>query len=62
VLAWGNFLTIALNFAIVAAALFLVVKGMNYLKRKDEAKKADAAPPKQEVLLAEIRDLLKEKR
>lgn len=62
VLAWGNFLTIALNFAIVAAALFLVVKGMNYLKKKDEAKKAEAAPPKQEVLLTEIRDILKEKR
>jgi large conductance mechanosensitive channel len=61
VLAWGNFLTIALNFAIVAAALFLVVKGMNYLKRKDEAKAA-ASPPKQEALLTEIRDLLKEKR
>jgi large conductance mechanosensitive channel len=61
VLAWGNFLTIALNFAIVAAALFLVVKGMNYMKKKDEEKKADA-PPKQEVLLAEIRDLLKDKR
>jgi large conductance mechanosensitive channel len=62
VLAWGNFLTIALNFAIVAAALFLVVKGMNYLKKKDEAKKAAEAPPKQEVLLTEIRDILKEKR
>jgi large conductance mechanosensitive channel len=62
VLAWGNFMTIALNFAIVAAALFLVVKGMNYLKRKDEAKKAGAPPPKQEVLLTEIRDLLKDKR
>lgn len=61
VLAWGNFLTIALNFAIVAAALFLVVKGMNYLKRKDEEKKAEAAPPKQEVLLTEIRDLLKQR-
>jgi large conductance mechanosensitive channel len=58
VLAWGNFLTIALNFAIVAAALFLVIKGMNYLKKKDEEKKADT-PPKQEVLLTEIRDLLK---
>ena len=62
VLAWGNFLTIALNFAIVAMALFLVVKGMNYLKKKDEEKKADAAPPKQEVLLTEIRDILKDKR
>ncbi|HWJ99506.1 MAG TPA: large conductance mechanosensitive channel protein MscL [Xanthobacteraceae bacterium] len=61
VLAWGNFLTIALNFAIVAAALFLVIKGMNYLKKKDEEKKADT-PPKQEVLLTEIRDLLKDKR
>lgn len=61
VLAWGNFLTIALNFAIVAAALFLVVKGMNYLKKKDEEKKAET-PPKQEVLLTEIRDLLKDKR
>ncbi len=61
VLAWGNFLTIALNFAIVAAALFAVVKGMNYLKRKDEEKK-EAVPPKQEVLLTEIRDLLKEQR
>lgn len=61
VLAWGNFLTIALNFAIVAGALFLVVKGMNYMKRKDEAKKADAPPPKEEVLLTEIRDLLKQR-
>jgi large conductance mechanosensitive channel len=61
VLAWGNFLTIALNFAIVACALFLVVKGMNYMKRKDEAKKAEAPPPRQEVLLTEIRDLLKQR-
>mgnify|MGYP000919709834 FL=1 len=62
VLAWGNFLTIALNFAVVAMALFVVVKGMNYLKRKDEAAKAEAAPPKQEVLLSEIRDILKDRR
>jgi large conductance mechanosensitive channel len=61
VLAWGNFLTIALNFAIVAMALFLVVKGMNYMKKKDDEKKADAPPPKEEVLLTEIRDILKEK-
>ncbi len=61
VLAWGNFMTIALNFLIVATALFLVVKGMNYLKRKDEAQKAQAGPPKQEVLLTEIRDLLKQR-
>jgi large conductance mechanosensitive channel len=58
VLAWGNFITVALNFLIVAWVLFLVVKGINRLKRQ-EAKKEPPAPPKQEVLLTEIRDLLK---
>jgi large conductance mechanosensitive channel len=60
VLAWGNFLTFTLNFIIVAFVLFMVVKGMNTLKRRDAA--APAAPPKpsrEEVLLMEIRDLLK---
>lgn len=60
VLAWGNFVTIAINFIIIAIALFLVVKGINYLRKK-EAQKAEAAPPKQEVLLAEIRDILKQR-
>src|ERR1700682_2351664 len=58
VLAWGNFLTLTLNFIIVAFVLFLVIRFMNRLKRKDEA----APPPKlttQEELLTEIRDLLK---
>ena len=58
VLAWGNFLTLTLNFVIIAFVLFLVIRLMNQLKRKDEA----APPPKptrQEELLAEIRDLLK---
>ena len=57
VLAWGNFLTLTLNFIIVACVLFLVIRFMNRLKR-DEA----APPPKltrQEELLTEIRDLLK---
>jgi large conductance mechanosensitive channel len=58
VLAYGNFITIALNFIIIAWVLFLVVKGMNYLKRQQAAKEPPA-PPKQEVLLTEIRDLLK---
>jgi large conductance mechanosensitive channel len=61
VLAWGNFLTLTLNFIIVAFVLFLVIKGMNTLKRKDAAAAA-AAPPKpsrEEELLTEIRDLLK---
>src|SRR5437773_9829962 len=59
VLAWGNFLTLTLNFLIVAFVLFVVIRLMNQLKRRDEAA---AAPPKltrQEELLTEIRDLLK---
>jgi large conductance mechanosensitive channel len=64
VIAWGNFLTIAINFAIVAGALFLVVKGINFLRRKAaaaEQTKAAAEPPRQEKLLEEIRDLLAKK-
>jgi large conductance mechanosensitive channel len=60
VLAWGNFLTLTINFLIVAFVLFLVIRAMNTLKRKDAA--APAAPPKpsrEEELLTEIRDLLK---
>ncbi|MEH6950416.1 large conductance mechanosensitive channel protein MscL [Nitrobacter sp. NHB1] len=63
VLAWGNFLTLTLNFLIVAFVLFMVVRLMGKLKRKDEA--APAAPPKptrEEELLTEIRDLLKAKK
>ncbi len=57
VLAWGNFLTVTLNFVIVAFVLFLVVRAINTLKRKQEA--ATPKPSRQEELLAEIRDLLK---
>jgi large conductance mechanosensitive channel len=60
VLAWGNFLTLTINFLIVAFVLFVVIRAMNALKRKDAA--APAAPPKptrEEELLTEIRDLLK---
>ncbi len=60
VLAWGNFLTLTINFLIVAFVLFLVIRLMNQLKHKDAA--APGAPPKptrQEELLTEIRDLLK---
>jgi large conductance mechanosensitive channel len=56
VFAWGDFVTITLNFVIVAFCIFLLVKGMNKLVRHHEA----AAPPTPtEQLLAEIRDLLK---
>jgi large conductance mechanosensitive channel len=57
VLAWGSFLTIALNFVIIAAVLFLVVKLMNRLMQSEAAKAP--ALTKQEMLLTEIRDLLK---
>src|SRR5277367_1285945 len=60
VLAWGNFLTLTINFVIVAFVLFIVVRAMSTLKRKDAA--APAPPPKptrEEELLTEIRDLLK---
>ena len=57
VLAWGNFLTITLNFIIIAFVLFLVIRGLNRLVRKE----AEKAPPqsKTEELLTEIRDQLK---
>jgi large conductance mechanosensitive channel len=60
VLAWGNFVTIIINFTIVAFALFFVVKGINRLKKNEEEKPAKT-PPRQEVLLEEIRDLLRAK-
>ena len=59
VLAWGNFITVAINFLIIAWVLFLIVKGLNRLQPREEAKAA--APPRQEVLLEEIRDLLARK-
>jgi large conductance mechanosensitive channel len=58
VLAWGSFLTLALNFIIIAFVLFLVIKGMNRMKKKEEAA-APAGPTKDQELLMEIRDLLK---
>lgn len=60
VLAWGNFLTILINFIIIAACLFVVVNLIQKLK-KAEADKPAAAPPRQEVLLTEIRDILAKK-
>ena len=62
VFAYGNFITVAINFLLLAFAVFLMVKGINRLKRKEEAAAPEpAAPtgPSQEELLAEIRDLLK---
>lgn len=58
VLAWGSFLTVIINFLIIAWALFLVVKGINRLKAEEPAP-APAPPSKEVELLTEIRDLLK---
>jgi large conductance mechanosensitive channel len=60
VLAYGGFITIVLNFLILAFVVFLMIKAMNKVIKKEETK--PAAPPEptaQEKLLAEIRDLLK---
>ncbi|WKW46226.1 large conductance mechanosensitive channel protein MscL [Myroides sp. JBRI-B21084] len=59
VFAYGNFITVAINFVLLAFAVFLMVKGINRLKRKEEPAPAAPTGPSQEELLAEIRDLLK---
>ncbi|MEX0841989.1 MAG: large conductance mechanosensitive channel protein MscL [Xanthobacteraceae bacterium] len=62
VLAWGNFLTVALNFLIVAWVLFWVAKAINRLRAleaRQPQKTPPAAPTRQEQLLMEIRDALK---
>jgi large conductance mechanosensitive channel len=59
VFAYGNFITIAVNFLIIALVLFLVVKAINQLQKKEApAAAAPPAPPRSEVLLEEIRDAL----
>ncbi len=60
---YGAFVNTVLDFLIVAFAIFMVIKGYNKLKKKEEeAPAAPPAPSKEETLLAEIRDLLKEKK
>jgi large conductance mechanosensitive channel len=59
-LGYGQFITVAVNFIVIAWVMFLVVKGMNTLFRKEEAAPPPPAPPtKEQELLTEIRDLLK---
>jgi large conductance mechanosensitive channel len=56
---YGSFLQTVIDFAIIAFAVFLLVKGINTLKRKEEAKPAEPAKPSEEILLLrEIRDAL----
>ncbi|TBN17075.1 large conductance mechanosensitive channel protein MscL [Agrobacterium cavarae] len=64
VIAYGNFITIVINFLILAWIIFLMVKGVNKIRAsverdKLEEKKAPAPPPEDIKLLSEIRDLLK---
>jgi large conductance mechanosensitive channel len=60
VIAYGAFINAVINFIIVAFAIFLVVKAMNRLRRKQEqAPEETPVPPRQETLLEEIRDILK---
>ena len=56
---YGMFMSAVINFVIVAFVLFLIIKGMNAAKKKEEPAPATPAGPTQEQLLAEIRDLLK---
>lgn len=56
---YGNFLSAIINFVIIAFVLFLIIKGVNAAKKKDEASPAPAEPPADVKLLTEIRDLLK---
>ena len=62
VFAYGNFLTVVVNFLILAWIIFLMVKGVNALRRKEAEKPAEPeAPPADVQLLTEIRDLLSKK-
>lgn len=60
VISYGKFIQTIVDFTIIALVIFMVIKGINSMKRKaEEAPAAPAAPTAEEVLLTEIRDLLK---
>jgi len=59
---YGNFIQVVFDFLIIAFAIFMVIKALSAAKRKEEAKSEEIVPPapgKEEILLTEIRDLLK---
>ncbi len=63
VISYGKFIQTGVDFAIVAFAIFMLIKALNTLKRKQEvAVQPLPAPSKEEILLSEIRDILKETR
>ena len=59
---YGKFLQTCVDFVIITAAIFLMVKLIHHFRRKDEATPPASVPPRQEQLLEEIRDLLKKQR
>ncbi|WP_454959206.1 large-conductance mechanosensitive channel protein MscL [Filifactor alocis] len=60
--AYGNFIQQVFNFLVIAFSIFIVIKGINSMKKKEEAvEPAPPEPTKEEILLTEIRDLLKQK-
>jgi large conductance mechanosensitive channel len=59
VLAWGNFITISVNFLILAFIIFMMVRAINRLRHHHEEEKKAAAPPEDVQLLREIRDELR---
>ena len=62
VVKYGVFIQTVIDFAIVAFAIFMLIRGINAMKRKEEeTPAAPPEPPKEEILLTEIRDILKEK-
>ena len=61
VFAYGNFITVSLNFVILSFIIFVMVKQMNRLRRAEEAPAAPAAEPEEVLLLREIRDSLKQR-
>lgn len=63
VIRYGKFIQTVIDFTIIAFAIFMIVKALNKLKKKEEeAAKEPPAPTNEELLLTEIRDLLKERR
>lgn len=61
IFAYGNFITVAINFILLAFIIFLMIKAINSLKRKNEEAPAPAGPSSTDLLLTEIRDELKKK-
>ncbi|MDX8335072.1 MULTISPECIES: large-conductance mechanosensitive channel protein MscL [Cetobacterium] len=58
---YGNFIQAVVDFTIISFCIFLMVKAINQLRKKNEAPPADPVPTKEEILLTEIRDLLAKK-